>query len=293
MRSFGGQWTEQKLKAVEDYLGAYMTIMKRNPRARVFRTIYLDGFAGSGRRYAKEPTDAQRTFTELQEPDAQLFYKGSPRRALELLKPFDEYIFVEIDEEAAAELQDLCHEFPQRQTRVEVVDASVFIPDWCAKLNAIDRALVFLDPFGMQVRWATIEALAATKKVDLWVLVPLGQAIVRLLTEGQPPVSWAGALTRFFGTEDWKDHFYSATQSDTLFGQAEGTRREVDYDRVTRFILGRLKTVFAAVLPTPVVLRNSRGVPLYLLCFAASNPTGAPTAVRIANDIARKLNDGG
>jgi hypothetical protein len=27
------------------------------------------------------------------------------------------------------------------------------------------------------------------------------------------------------------------------------------------------------------------GVPIYLLCFAAGNPKGAPTAVKIAKDI--------
>lgn len=32
-------------------------------------------------------------------------------------------------------------------------------------------------------------------------------------------------------------------------------------------------------------MRNSKNVPLYLLCFAAGNPRGGPIAVKIAQDI--------
>jgi three-Cys-motif partner protein len=292
-QSFGGEWTERKLKALGDYLNAYLTIMKRNRRAQFLRTIYLDGFAGSGRRYARQVMDDHATLAELQETETQEFYKGSARRALELAKPFDQYIFVEIDDEAAKELRDLCAEFPQRCTRVEAMDANAFIPEWCRQLQPQDRGLVFLDPYGMQVRWGTMESLANTLRVDVWVLVPLGQAIVRLLPQREPPEKWAAALTLFFGTEDWKDHFYTTKEADTLFGRAEAQEREVDYVRVTRFIVDRFRTIFNAVLEEPVLLRNSRGIPLYLLCFAASNPKGAPTALRIAKDIARSLNDGG
>jgi hypothetical protein len=41
----------------------------------------------------------------------------------------------------------------------------------------------------------------------------------------------------------------------------------------------------AQVAPNPLILTNSKEVPIYLLCFAAGNPKGGPTAVKIANDI--------
>jgi len=47
----------------------------------------------------------------------------------------------------------------------------------------------------------------------------------------------------------------------------------------------RLKTVFTKVAEKPLPLLNSKHVPLYLLCFAAGNPKGAPTAVKIAQNI--------
>jgi hypothetical protein len=34
--------------------------------------------------------------------------------------------------------------------------------------------VLFLDPYGMQVDWTTIEAIARTKAIDLRVLFPLG-----------------------------------------------------------------------------------------------------------------------
>jgi hypothetical protein len=54
---------------------------------------------------------------------------------------------------------------------------------------------------------------------------------------------------------------------------------------VGRFFLKRLKTLFAQVVPNPLILANSKEVPMYLLCFAAGNPKGGPTAVKIAKDI--------
>jgi hypothetical protein len=49
--------------------------------------------------------------------------------------------------------------------------------------------------------------------------------------------------------------------------------------------VARLKTIFAKVAENPLPLRNSTNTPLYLLCFAAGNPKGATTAVKIAQDI--------
>jgi len=46
--------------------------------------------------------------------------------------------------------------------------------------------------------------------------------------------------------------------------------------------------VFADVAENPLVLRNSRNTPLYLLCFAAGNSEGAKTAVKIAQNILKQ-----
>jgi three-Cys-motif partner protein len=296
-QKFGGAWTEAKLSAVEKYLSAYMTIMRSNPAASTFTTTYLDGFAGSGRRYATQDGAETDLFSDdFRDVETGDFYKGSPARALAIDPPFDRYIFIEPKLDYVEELKNLVAEFPDRKNSVSVLqgDANEIIPKWCAGMLRDHRALVFLDPYGMQVNWETVTAIAATKKIDLWVLVPLGQAIVRLLTtKGHPPKEWADALTRFFGTNEWLEHFYVANETLDLFGEAGAVVRDADFNRITQYIVSRLSSVFEAALDEPLLLRNSNGTPLYLLCFAASNPKGASTAVKIAKHIARSLSNGG
>lgn len=293
-QEFGGNWTQKKLEALEKYLKAYMTIMRGNRNAQYFRVTYLDGFAGSGVRYVPSDdaleNEAASWWEDFGEAEVQDFYKGSPRVALDIEKKFDRYIFVEKNPQWVAELEKLKLDYPDLDIQIEQADCNRFIHEWCASLQWNDRALVFLDPYGMQVEWGTLVTLARTEKVDLWLLVPLGSAIMRLLTRNEPPPQgWQRALDRLFGTEEWLGQFYQVTRAQTLFGEEETTVRTASFDTVTRFFVQRLSEVFAGVLDRPAILRNSKNVPLYTLCFAASNPKGAPTAVKIARDIAEDL----
>ena len=162
--------------------------------------------------------------------------------------------------------------------------------NWCSLTDwRVNRAVVFLDPYGMEVEWATIEALAKTQAVDLFILFPLGQAINRVLTRHHPPEGgWADRLTTFFGTPDWKEAFYKRETQMTLFGEEEFVRKEANFEQIGAFFLQRLSSIFARVADNPLYLRNSKNVPIYLLCFAAANERGAPTAVKIARDILGK-----
>jgi three-Cys-motif partner protein len=145
---------------------------------------------------------------------------------------------------------------------------------------------VFLDPYGMQVEWATIATMGATRAIDLWVLFPLGVGVNRLLLKNRPPEGpWASRLTRIFGTTDWLPAFYRESEQRSLFGYPPDVVKDADFASISSFWLARLKTVFAEVALNPLLLRNSRNVPIYLLSFAAANPKGAKTAVKIAQDI--------
>ena len=95
----------------------------------------------------------------------------------------------------------------------------------------------------------------------------------------------ADRVTAVLGTEAWRDEFYKSRKSDTLFGSEETEEREADYEVVADFFIRRLQGIFARVAQNPRVLKNSRNCPLYLFCFAAGNLNGAPTAVKIAQDI--------
>ncbi len=252
----------------------------------------MDAFAGTGYRTSPlQLTKSLKLFEEFTEPEVDNFLKGSARLALEVEPSFQKYIFIEQNTARVEELQKLQTIFPQKQGNIQIIqsDANSWLQGWCRGTDwKRHRAVVFLDPYGMQVEWTLIEALAKTKAIDLWLLFPLGMAVNRLLTKGgKPPPAWEQALTRVFGTEDWRKNFYSQKTEPTLFGDIDVTVKEADFVKIGKFFVNRLKTVFSEVAENPLPLRNSRNTPLYLLCFAAGNPRGAKTAVRIAQHILR------
>jgi three-Cys-motif partner protein len=288
--TFGGPWTEEKLSRLRKYLEAYTKIFTRNERARHFRRVYVDAFAGTGIR--KTPTDSSAPTTEHlfgDDAEAQEFMNGSARIALEIAPPFDEYLFIERDPRFAAKLESLRTRYPRLSDRLTIRrgDANVILVDWA---HATDwqgtRSVVFLDPYGMQVDWRTVEALAETNAVDLWVLYPLGQGINRLLTTGGPPPrAWADRLTLSLGTDAWMERFYEKSDQLHLFGDDDHLEKRATFASIAPFVNERLASVFAMVAPNPLLLRNSRNNPIFLLCFAAANQKGAPTAVNIARDL--------
>ena len=64
--------------------------------------------------------------------------------------------------------------------------------------------------------------------------------------------------------------------------------KDADFAKMSNFIINRLKSIFAGVANNPLVLKNSKNNPLYLLCFASGNPRGSKTAIKIAQDILKR-----
>ncbi|HKY23384.1 MAG TPA: three-Cys-motif partner protein TcmP [Vicinamibacterales bacterium] len=195
--------------------------------------------------------------------------------------------------ERCAQLELLKQEFPDlaADIRIRPGDANTEIQELCAKEKdwSSHRAVLFLDPYGMQVDWTTVEAIARTKAIDLWVLFPLGIGVNRLLTKsGDIPDPWRRRLSLLLGTEEWYEEFYRSESTPTLFGGAADRIVKASTETIGRYFNNRLKSIFAAVADEPKVLRNSANSPLYLLCFAAGNPRGAPIALRIANHLLKK-----
>ena len=275
---FGGDWTREKLQMLKDYLSAYTTIMKEQP----FRFGYIDAFAGTGY-IREEPGPDEETLFPVVEEEERRFLDGSVRTALEVEPPFDAYVFIEQDKQAYEELLSVRDEYPEKDIRCFNEDANELLLELCHERNWDNhRAVAFLDPFGMQVKWDTVEAIAETEAIDLWILFPLGIGANRLLTrDGNIPDGWRHRLTEVFGTEEWEDRFYE--HRETFFGEAK--EKVVGLEGIGEFYEERLEDVFSEVAPNSRALYNSQGNPMYLLCFAASNPKGAPTAVRIAQHI--------
>jgi hypothetical protein len=63
--------------------------------------------------------------------------------------------------------------------------------------------------------------------------------------------------------------------------------KTASFTAISAFMVERLGTIFAGVCEKPIVLANSRGAPLYSLCFAVSNPNGKNAALKIAEWISQ------
>jgi three-Cys-motif partner protein len=281
---FGGDWTATKLGILRSYLEAYVQVLKKQP----YRTAYIDAFAGTGYRTLQQ-TDVEGTllFPDLAQEAPQGLLEGSARMALKVDPPFDSYIFVEKSRERCDQLEGLKAEFLGREIRIQQGDANEVIQALCKKRWSQHRAVLFLDPYGMEVEWATIEKIAGTKAIDLWLLFPLGIGVNRLLPRtGKIPEGWRTRLNLFLGTEDWYQVFYQEETERTLFGD-EQRLVKAKVETIGDYFVERLKSVFPDVAPKPKILMNSANCPLYLFCFAVSSPN--PKARGIAMRIAKHL----
>ena len=288
---FGGTWTEDKLKVVEKYLKAYLTALQRTG----FSKIYIDGFAGSG--YIKHPEGdgsegVQNSFFDaLRIPGAKSFIEGSAVRALQLKPGFDRYIFVEKGRRRSEFLQDLVTkpEFKGAKTTILQGDANEEIIKICKYDRwASQRAVLFLDPYGLQVEWETLEAIAETQAIDLWLLFPVSGVNRLLKKDSNIPEEWKQCVNLILGNADWEEKLYNIETTPDLFGGQEN-RTKGGLDALGSFFNDRLKSIFGGVAENPGVLRNSTGSPLFLLCFAVGNARGKDIALRIANHLLRDL----
>jgi three-Cys-motif partner protein len=287
LQNFGGDWTQEKLARVSSYLTAYTNALKNTP----FTLIYIDAFAGTGYRNIKSEDRRQGLwFPDQVDEDAEAFHAGSAKIALETSPRFAEYYFIEQDSAKCTELEKLKLGYPDKAKDIHIVneDANTAIKKICdvfwKRKNL--RAVLFLDPFGMNVSWQTIEAIAKTEAIDMWYLFPLGVGVNRLLTKDRIiPETWQRKLDNIFGESGWRETFYKREVIPGLFEDMEVTKKTGDLKQIADYFVKRLETIFAGVVKKPLPLFNSKNNPLYLLCFACGNKKGAPIALKIAGYI--------
>ena len=291
LQFFGGGWTEQKLDMLRNYLAAWAKVMKNQP----FKRLYIDAFAGTGyREVAPAKPDCGFFAAELAEDEPQEFLDGSATMALRVQPAFHRYVFIEQSTKRFAELLKLKEEFPNLADRMKFIreDGNGVLRDLCGEWNRkAMRGVLFLDPFGMQVDWITLQAVAETQAIDVWILFPLGIGVNRLLQrDGNIPDAWRDRLNRVFGTTDWYDKFYRPARIRGLFDTEPRMVKTGSFNAIAEYYLDRLRTIFPTVAENPRVLANSRNVPLFLLCFAAGNPSlkAKEAALRIAQHILGK-----
>ncbi|RRF88259.1 three-Cys-motif partner protein TcmP [Prevotella intermedia] len=303
---WGGDWTVEKLDALEKYVRAYLTIMKRYAPKYGWQLFYFDAFAGSGTtgKETQQPSVSASTsifLDELADTDwagmeKEETYKGAAERVVGLDIDgfgFDYYYFVDKDTKSLTKLETMLKgQFPLRSRKMvfKTGDANKKVLELVeyAKTHPKCSALVLLDPFGMQLDWSTIEALQAIKHLDLWILVPSGVIINRLLKrDGE--IMYPENLTRFFGMSEneLKSYFYEREVEQTLFGNDVRIRKAKNaIERIAQLYVDRLKTLFECVTEKPLVLRNSTKCSIFHFVFASHNETG----LKIASQIVGKKN---
>jgi three-Cys-motif partner protein len=274
-RTFGSSHTKLKLEIIGAYLPAYTRALSKS----IFKTHYIDAFAGTGH-------------CDITVDGKTLTVPGSAFRAMECNPPFHRLIFIEKSKKWAAALDAMKKAQPTRDIDVIRGDANRALPACIAELSAHnDRAIVFLDPFGMQVEWGTLERVARSKLADVWYLFPLS-GLYRQATRLEAKVSpdKAAALTRTFGPHDWRAEFYP--EKFDLLGRAPGSRT-LSAAELASCVKRWLESIFVKVSEPKLLYRKSAvgaRIPIFALFFAVSNPSqrAIEIAFRIADAVLKK-----
>ncbi len=287
---FGGNWTEEKLAVMRHYFTSYAMALKDKPDpAWPFTRLYVDAFAGTGQRTeANEQANDQDTLFGDDAADLETVKDGSVRLALNIEPPFAKYIFNDKSPARVAELEKLKSDFPSRNIEISQGDANQFLLDIANTTSWRNhRAAIFIDPYGMQVEWETLKALAKTEAVDLALLFPTG-ALSRMLTvDGDIPPDWTKRIDDHLGPCDWRNAVYEETEAPNLFSASMAkTEKKLTVDGLRQFVKKRLESEFAFVADNQLALRNSKNAVLYHLFIICANPSDKAKA------LARKLADG-
>jgi three-Cys-motif partner protein len=279
--AFGGEWTETKLRIVEAYAKSFQTALKNQQ----FETWYIDPFAGSGERVQKMLTGDLMQGRPLEEE--LVTFSGSARRALEITPPFAHYRFADTKPAHIEALQSLKSEYAERDIKIFPGDGNECIRKilsnklWCGHQSAWkQRGMVFLDPYGMNVNWETLQQIAATQRLDVWFLFA-AKAVRQQLGPSLESVDAgkAGALDRFFGEPSWREEFYGPVpgQMSFLGDLADETETSVNLQAIGQYARSRFQTEFCWV-SQPKSLRVGN-VPDFFQLYCMTNNQSAKTLI--------------
>ena len=292
--SWGGQWTEEKLDAFEKYVNAYLTIMNVYKERYRWKLIYFDGFAGSGSRNDDDSQPVSELLLDLFKDECideeELnTYKGAAERVLGIKQSgFDQYVFVDKYKTSSQQLEERLMPFAKEKNLVfKTSDANeqvITLAKAMHKSNSF-ASLVLLDPFGMQVDWSSFEKLKDTG-TDLWILIPTGVIVNRLL-DRKCKLTHIERLTTFFGKDEefLRNYFYNTRKEKTLFGETEIVEKVSEpIKKIAELYIQQMHTIFKYVTKEPLVLYNTRNTPIFHFACATNNES----AIQIAHEIINK-----
>lgn len=279
-QAFGDKHTIQKLDTVQSYLQAYVTALKNQS----FELLYVDACAGSGSsipKWAVEQGDPMQQGLEGLErrvADTDDIIVGSAIRALGVDPPFDRYLLNDVKKANVEALQtSVKHNYSHVADRVELsrLDANEMLRRLCLEQDwRATRAVVFIDPFGLQIDYTTLEMLGQTRAVDLWYLVPVFAMYRQVSGDGRIHPDGGPRVDAALGTDEWRNVAVVEERSDDLFSGSEfRSRRAVDVAWFEKIAKERIGAAFGGqVLPETLPLGRD-GLQEFSLMFAWANPS--------------------
>jgi three-Cys-motif partner protein len=282
LHEFGGQHTELKLWIVENYLSAFAKALKPH-----FSELwYIDAFAGTGFRTVRHQA-RESDLIDVAVPERVEQRPGSARIAIDVMPQFDRLVFMESKSSHCTALHELARQHSDREIFIVKDDANRAIQSAIGRGNwHRTRAVMFLDPYGMDVEWTTLEAIAATKAIDVWFLFSL-EGLYRQATRRSSSIdaNKRAAITRILGTDAWENELYSDLGQGDMFGGQE-KQRTANVRSLERYVKARLETIFPKVLePLALPLEQKPQRFSLFLCISNAEPKALGLATRIANHI--------
>ena len=207
---------------------------------------------------------------------------------------FDLYYLVELDKSKVKSLESFIEKkFPQKKEKTFVVceDCNkklLSLADYLNK-NKNYRALAFLDPFGMSVEFASLQAFQNIG-CDMWILFPSGIGVNRLLKKREEaiPPAWYAKLEKVLGMSEAeiRNSFYKANPQTALFDDGNRLLKHPDpINRIIEIYSDKLKGIWKHVSKS-YPMKNSTGSVMFHFLLVSQNST----AVKIADDIVRQYN---
>jgi three-Cys-motif partner protein len=245
-----GYWSEIKLDIVRRYALEYSKILS----SRNLYHVYIDAFAGSGRHIS-------RTTKTL--------VPGSPQIALDIIPPFKEYYFIDIDGAKVVELNKIVADRPEAHV-LEGDCNSKLLTDVFPNVMYRDyrRGLCLLDPYGLDLDWEVTKTAGQMESIEIFLNFPVMDMNRNVLWSNPDGVDPADILrmNTFWGDESWKEAAYRHTPN--LFGEMW----EIKEKNITIALAFRERLREVAKfdhVSQPLPMRNSRGATVYYLFFAS------------------------
>jgi three-Cys-motif partner protein len=241
-----GAWAAVKL----DYLARYIDVFETSMRQKWPVRWYIDLLAGPGK-------------NKVRETGAILL--GSPLLALTTRHPFTSYFFADLSAANTEVLRQRCMASPcYGQVDVCTGDCNHLVNDIVSHIMPDNRRslnLAFLDPEGLELRWETVDRLAAVRRMDLIINYPEGglNRYMRRAAATAGPTS----VDDFFGSRAWRAIYQNWQDG----GRSRGLHRQlIDLYKQRLQDLGYREVLRADQLgEEPLIRSGGKRLPLYRL----------------------------